>query len=32
MKMHICHFRMQSYKKIRYKPSVCKEKVDKYYL
>lgn len=32
MKMHICHFRMQSYEIIRYKPSACKEKVEKYYL
>lgn len=32
MKMRICHFRMQSYEIIRYKPSACKEKVEKYHL
>ncbi len=31
MKMRICHFRMQSYKIIRHKPSACKEKVEKYH-
>lgn len=30
--MHIWHFRMQSYEIIRYKPSACKEKVEKYHL